>query len=215
MGWLSSGRHRPVPKRVPTSMVMSLQVYDAQSSTSALTSGYSGKDVTIPLTRWHLPLLQGVPLQLRSCSRHHRLKHPLVAHLSVERLIHRIKVLLQLLAPAAVMVVHCHPLACRLFLLFLLFFPPASVLSWSNRMAMKVGRIQGKFGDNFQFRLIVADARPQRAPTHFNRQSLLPLRVLTSGISLSVLSGASPMLSPMDIHSPTPARLLLPNQLRL
>ena len=47
----------------------------------------------------------------------------------------------------------------------------------------------------------------QRAPTHQPSIATPSPRpaVLTSGISPSVLSGASPMLSPMDIRPPTPA----------
>jgi chromatin assembly factor 1 subunit B len=48
---------------------------------------------------------------------------------------------------------------------------------------------------------------PQRAPTHQPSIATPSPRpaLLTSGISPSVLSGASPMLSPMDIRPPTPA----------
>ena len=48
---------------------------------------------------------------------------------------------------------------------------------------------------------------PQRTPTHQPSIATPSPRpaLLTSGISPSVLSGASPMLSPMDIRPPTPA----------
>ena len=136
------------------------------SSTFVLTLGYSGKDAAIPLTPATFSgsapstVFMFLPPLIEASSHH-------------LPFIHQIKVLLQLLAPAAVMVIQvcCHP--CQLFLLYI-FFPllhqcchVTDLISFCK--AMKVGQVQGKFGDNFfQFRVIVADAPAISTVNHYS-----------------------------------------------
>ena len=66
-----------------------------------------------------------------------------------------------------------------------------------------VGNLRGSSGTSFY----LGSSIPQRAPTYQPSIATPSPRpaLLTSGINPSGLSGASPMLSPMDIRPPTPA----------
>src|SRR5271156_6780820 len=104
-------------------------VKDMQSSTSALTFGYCGKYMIIPLTP--ATSVESTPSTVfmfpPPC---------LVSYLSVEPPIHRAKVLPQLLAPAAIMVVRHH--LC-LFLLYVPFLLHLGLMS--SCMERNVGQI--------------------------------------------------------------------------